>query len=114
MSKIMESIRVTGLRAEIRKYIFRTVKEEECYSYVHSRVIISLQFFKVGYNLFLGSQDNTVDIGTVYGLDDGNVGVRVPVEARIFISPCHPDRVQPTSYPMGTGGSFPGGIAARA
>jgi hypothetical protein len=112
MSKTLE--RFTALRAEIRKYIFPSVKKEEYYSYVHSRVIISLQFFKVGYNFFLGSQDISVGIGTVYGLDDRSVGVRVPVEARIFIPPCHPDRVQPISYPMGTGGSFIAGKAARA
>jgi hypothetical protein len=50
-----------------------------------------------------------VGIATGYGLDDRGVGVRVPVESRIFSSSRRPDRlgVHP-SYPVGTGGSFPG------
>jgi hypothetical protein len=31
-----------------------------------------------------GSQDSAVGIATDYGLDDGVVGVRVPVRSRIF------------------------------
>jgi hypothetical protein len=38
------------------------------------------------------SRDSAVDIETDYGLDDKGVGVRVPVEARIFTS-CRPDRL---------------------
>jgi hypothetical protein len=37
------------------------------------------------------SRDSIVGIATGYGLDDQGVGVRVPVGARIFSSPCHPD-----------------------
>jgi hypothetical protein len=33
-----------------------------------------------------------VVIVTGYMLDDQGVGIRVPVEARIFTSPCRPDR----------------------
>jgi hypothetical protein len=56
------------------------------------------------------SRDSVVGIVTGYGLDNRGVGVQVPVGSRIFSSPCRPDRsgVHPTSYPMGTGGSFPG------
>jgi hypothetical protein len=56
------------------------------------------------------SQDGAVGIAIGYRLDGQGVGVRVPVGARIFTSPCRPDRlwVHPTSYPMGTKGSFPG------
>jgi hypothetical protein len=56
-------------------------------------------------------------IATGYGLDDRMIGVRFPAEAGNF-SPRH--RVQtasgahPASYPMGAGGSFPGGKAAGA
>jgi hypothetical protein len=39
------------------------------------------------------SRDNSVGIATSYGLDDQNVGVRVPVGVRIFISPRCPDRL---------------------
>jgi hypothetical protein len=39
------------------------------------------------------SRDSTVSIATGYGLDDQQVGVRVPVGARIFISPWPPDRL---------------------
>jgi hypothetical protein len=51
------------------------------------------------------SRDRAVGIATGYGLDDRGVGVRFPVESRIFSSPRRPD---PASYPMGAGGSFPG------
>jgi hypothetical protein len=37
-------------------------------------------------------RDSTVGIATGYGLEDEGVGVRVPVEARIFSSPCLPAR----------------------
>jgi hypothetical protein len=49
-------------------------------------------------------------------LEDRGVGVRVPVRSRILSSPRRPDRlrVHLTSYPMGTGRSFPGGKAAEA
>jgi hypothetical protein len=38
------------------------------------------------------SRDSAVCIATSYGLDDRGVGVQVPVGARIFTSPCRPDR----------------------
>jgi hypothetical protein len=54
-----------------------------------------------------------VGIATGYELDDQAVGVQVPVRVRIFTSPRLPDRLcGPTSYPMGTGGCFPGDEAA--
>jgi hypothetical protein len=62
------------------------------------------------------SRDSSVGIATGCGLDDGGFRVRVPVGSRIFNSP----RVRvgsgahPASYPMGTGGTFLGGKAARA
>jgi hypothetical protein len=40
----------------------------------------------------IGSRDSAVGIATGYGPDDRGVGVRFPVEARIFFSPCRPDR----------------------
>jgi hypothetical protein len=61
------------------------------------------------------SRDSVVDIATGYGLDDRWVGVRVPVGSTIISSLNRPYRLWvPTSYPMGTGGSFPGGKAAEA
>jgi hypothetical protein len=64
----------------------------------------------------LRSRENIVGIATGYGLDDRGVGVRVPVWSIIISSPRRPDRFRgpPTSYPMGTGGSFPGGKSAGA
>jgi hypothetical protein len=62
-------------------------------------------------------QDSSVGIVTDYGLDDRMIGVRFPAVAGKF-SLRH--RVQtgsgthPASYPMGTGGSFPGDKAAGA
>jgi hypothetical protein len=62
------------------------------------------------------SRDSAVGIETGYGLDDRGVGVRVPVGSRIFAL-LHlvqtGSEVQPTFYPMGTGGSSPGVKAAR-
>jgi hypothetical protein len=53
---------------------------------------------------------SVVGIATGYGLDDRGVGVRVTVRSRIFTSPIVQtgSGVHPTSYMMGTGGSFPG------
>jgi hypothetical protein len=65
---------------------------------------------------FLRSRDSVVGIATGYGLDDKGVGIWVPVGSRIFSSPCRStgSGVCQTSYPVGTGGSFPGGKAAGA
>jgi hypothetical protein len=56
------------------------------------------------------SRDSAVGVATGYGLDDSEVGVRVPVGSRIITSPRRPNGfgVHPTSYPKGTGSSFPG------
>jgi hypothetical protein len=63
-----------------------------------------------------GGRDNTVGIATGYGLNDRAVGVRVPVGTRF--SPLHNVQIgsgaHSASYPIGTGGSFPGGKAAGA
>jgi hypothetical protein len=37
--------------------------------------------------------DGVVGIATGYGMDDGEVGVRVPVGSRVFSSPRRPDRL---------------------
>jgi hypothetical protein len=57
------------------------------------------------------SRNTSVGIVSGYELGEREVGVRVPVGARIFSSPCRPDRLWGplTSYPIGTGASFPGG-----
>jgi hypothetical protein len=52
-------------------------------------------------NGLTGSRDSVVGIATDYGLDDRGVGVHTG-------SGAHP------TYPMGTGGSFPGGKASGA
>jgi hypothetical protein len=63
------------------------------------------------------SLGSSVGVVLGLGLDDRCSGVRLPAGAGNF-SLHH--RVQngsgahPASYPMGTGGSFPGGTAARA
>jgi hypothetical protein len=36
---------------------------------------------------------HSVGITTGYAVQDREVGIRVPVEARIFTSPCRPDRL---------------------
>jgi hypothetical protein len=57
------------------------------------------------------STDGVVGIPTGYGLDDGGVGVRVPVGSKIFSSPRRPDRLWglPSLLSNGYGG---GGKAA--
>jgi hypothetical protein len=39
------------------------------------------------------NRDSVVGIATGYGLDNGGIGVRVPVGSRIFSSTNHPDRL---------------------
>jgi hypothetical protein len=57
-----------------------------------------------------------VGIATDYGLDDREFGVRVPVGSEFYF--LHMVQtgsgVHPASYPIGTGGFFPGGKAAGA
>jgi hypothetical protein len=61
------------------------------------------------------SRDSSVSIALGYGLEDRGSRVRFPARAGSFSLP---HRVQngsgayPTSYPMGTRGSFPGGKTA--
>jgi hypothetical protein len=68
-------------------------------------------------SVFPESRDSSVGIALGYGLGDRGSTVRLPAGAGNF-SLRH--RVQngsgahPASYPMGTGGSFPGGKAAGA
>jgi hypothetical protein len=70
---------------------------------------VSVLFLHI-YYIWKWSRGSVVGIATAYGLDDRADGVRVPVGPRIFYSPRRPDRLwsPPTSYPMGTGGSFSG------
>jgi hypothetical protein len=62
------------------------------------------------------SRDSAVGIAPRYFLDDRGVAVRVPVRQEFFLlhSVQAGSGVYPTSYPMGTGGFFPGGKAAGA
>jgi hypothetical protein len=78
-----------------------------------NRIIFRINHFKY----FVTNRDSSVDIGLGYGQDGWGSRVRFPAVAENF-SPHH--RVQngceahPASYPMGNGGSFPGGKAAGA
>jgi hypothetical protein len=57
-----------------------------------------------------------VSIATAYRLDERGVRIQVPVGSEF--SPLHivqtGSEAHPASYPMGTGGAFPGGKAAGA
>jgi hypothetical protein len=59
---------------------------------------------------------SVVGIATGYGLEGGEVGVRVPVGSRIFSSPSRPDRLWCPLNLLSDGyrGSFPGDKAAGA
>jgi hypothetical protein len=61
------------------------------------------------------SRDSSVGIATGYGLEDGGVGVRVPVvqEFLLLRAVQTGSGDHPTSYTMGTGGSFLGGKSGR-
>jgi hypothetical protein len=69
---------------------------------------VTLLFSFITYQATM-SRDSSVGIATGYGLVARGVGIRVPVGSRIFSSLRRPDRLwgPPTSYPMGTGDSFP-------
>jgi hypothetical protein len=79
-------------------------------------VHIVTRFLQRAKTIQKGSQDSSVGIATGYGLGDRGVGVRVSVWSRIFYLYVVQtgSGVHPTSYPMGTKGSFPGVIAAEA
>jgi hypothetical protein len=65
--------------------------------------------FRMVNALYLGA-----GIATGYGLDGRRVRVRVPVVARFFSSSSSPVEAHTASYPMSTGGSFPGDKTAEA
>jgi hypothetical protein len=88
--------------------------------HVH-RIPAHLRTATVGYgsrNFESLGRDSAVGIATGYGLDDGGIGVRVPVGSRIFSSPRRPDRlwVPPNllSSEYRGGGAFLGDKAAEA
>jgi hypothetical protein len=65
-------------------------------------------------SLFLVSRNSAVGIATSYWLDDQGVGVRVPVESRIFTPQCRPDRLwgSPNLLSIGYRVSFSGAKTA--
>jgi hypothetical protein len=62
-------------------------------SLIHNRVEIKIVGVNNLYDILNVSRNSSVGIATAYGLDDGEVGVRVPVGSIIFASPCCPDRL---------------------
>jgi hypothetical protein len=72
-------------------------------------IIYELKYLLLSQN----SRDSAVVIATGYGLDDWAVGVRVPVESRIFFFHVVQTGTgdHPASYPLGTGGPVYGGKA---
>jgi hypothetical protein len=71
--------------------------------------------FIIEFHLYLVSRDSVVAIATRYGLDEGGVGVRVPVGSRIFCSPRCPDRLRgpPNLLSNGYRGLFLLGVKQR-
>jgi hypothetical protein len=71
----------------------------------------------VSITLCVKSLDSSVGIALSYGLDNGDSRVRFPAGAGNFSfhhGIQNGSGAHPASYPMGTGGSFPGGKAAGA
>jgi hypothetical protein len=66
--------------------------------------------------IYYNGYDSSVGIATGYGLEDGGVGVRVRArqEFSLFHVVQPGSGVHPTSYTMGTGGSFLGAKATGA
>jgi hypothetical protein len=70
-----------------------------------------IKYFKTCRNYFIvrWSCDSSVGVTTGYGLEDGGVGVQVPVGQEFSFLHLQTDAgVHPTSYTVGTGGSFLG------
>jgi hypothetical protein len=55
-----------------------------------SQIVCSLDFLRLPCSW---SRDSSVGIATRYGLNDRNVGVRVPAGSKMFSSPQRPDRL---------------------
>jgi hypothetical protein len=73
----------------------------------NARIIIKVHHYRILPHLYwIITPDH---LATGYGLDDREIGVRVPVRSRVFTSPIVQiaSGVHPTSYTMGTMGSFP-------
>jgi hypothetical protein len=62
------------------------------------------------------SRGSSVGIATAYGLHNRGIGVRVLVGPGMFTSPYRPtgSETHPASYPIASGGSFPGGKGTGA
>jgi hypothetical protein len=67
-------------------------------------------FNKFCHTCKLRSRDSAVYIATSYGLDGRGFGVQVPVESKMFSSPCRPHRLLGHAQPIQrTPGASPGG-----
>jgi hypothetical protein len=68
------------------------------------------KYFRLFIMITWRNRDSAVGMETGYGLDDREVGIRIPVRSKIFSSLRLPDRfwAHPTFYPMGTDSFFPG------
>jgi hypothetical protein len=80
----------------------------------HSRTRVIVTYFLHVYKNTTRSRGSSGSIMSDYGLDDRAIEVRSPTGAEDFSSsPCVQtgSGAHPASYPMGTGGSFPGGKA---
>jgi hypothetical protein len=68
------------------------------------------------YKLYYHGHNSAVGIATGYKLDDKGAGFLVPVGARNFISPCHPDWFWglPSLLSNGNQGLLPQGLSGRS
>jgi hypothetical protein len=73
------------------------------------RTIVFCLFGALILSWYNRSRDSSVGVATGYRRDDGGVGTRVPARQEFSHFHVQTDSgAHPVSYPMGTGGAFPG------
>jgi hypothetical protein len=92
------------------KYVKKTWWYYFYFSVIKFGIHCIVYLLRIFLNVSQRSRDSSVGIATGYRLDDQGVRVRVPEGSRIFSSHVQTGSgVHPTSYSLGTGGSFSGG-----
>jgi hypothetical protein len=112
--KLTSEVSISDLNFNHVTYYFYVVKrintnktQNHCLEYLRFILLISINAAR--------SRVSSGSIVSDYGLDDRAIGVRSPAGAKDFSSSLCVQTgsgAHPASYPMGTGGPFPGGKSA--